>query len=137
MLLALAVTGASAMMGGTSQVQPYHDGQDTARHDTAFIDTLHEVTVMGDSLKLAPVKDAIDQSLGRGNGPQVKSLGEVLNKIAPGAMDYVLHPFGFAERKKKKKKKRVQQILREYDRIDAKDEFTLKLDSVLRIEGLK
>lgn len=113
------------------------DDQDTAQ-DTAMYDTLREVTVMGDSLKVAPVKGAIEESLKRHAQPSVPTLGEVLNKVAPNAMDYVLHPFGFAERKKKKKVKKVRQILEEYDRVDAaQDEFNHKLDSILRLEGLK
>lgn len=141
--LVVVVTGAEAMMPSLPSTERVCVGEDTILHrdtihrDTAFVDTLHEVTVMGDSLRLAPVKDAISQSLGKSAGPSVKSLGEVLNKVAPGAMDYVLHPFGFSERKKKKKKKRMEQILKEFDRVDAPNEWNLKLDSILRLEGLK
>ncbi len=138
LLVLVAVFSVADAMRLMSPVPSYvKDGGDTIVRDTAFFDTLHEVTVMGDSLKLAPVKDAIRQSLGQKKEPHVKSLGEILNQVAPNTMDYILHPFGFAERKKKKKRKKVQQILQEYDRIDAPDEFTLKLDSILRLEGLK
>lgn len=136
--LAAVVTGADAMMVGFSSPSVPHGSLDSIPQDTAFMDTLREVTVMGDSLKVAPVKGAIDESLKRHAQPSVPTLGEVLNKVAPNAMDYVLHPFGFAERKKKKKVKKVRRILEEYDRVDAaQGEFNHKLDSILRLEGLK
>lgn len=135
LLLALLAEQAGAMMGGAGVVLA--EGGDSLQRDTAMVDTLYEVTVMGDSLRLAPVREAINQSLGRDQGPQMQTLGDVLNKVAPQAMDYVLHPFGFAERKKKKKKKRVKQVLEEFDRAGETDPFVLKLDSIMRMEGLK
>lgn len=135
--IAVVVVGAEAMMPLTPPSVVLSDGQDTLVQDTAMYDTLREVMVMGDSLKLAPVRGIIDERVKR-NEPQVKSLGEVLNKLAPNTMDYVLHPFGFAERKKKKKVKRMNQILQEYDRVDAaQNDFNHKLDSILKLEGLK
>lgn len=134
---AVVVTGANAMMEGVSSPYVSRSLLDSIPRDTAFMDTLHEVTVMGDSLRLAPVRGIIDQRVKR-KDPSVKSLGDVLNKLAPEAMDYVYHPFGFSERRKKKNKKKMLKILEEYDRVDAaQDEFNHKLDSILRLEGLK
>ncbi len=113
------------------------DGQDSLMRDTAMVDTLHEVMVMGDSLRLAPIYDAVNQSLKRQQTPGSKSLGDILNQVAPNAMDIVMHPFGFAERKKKRKRKKVNQILWEYDHVDQQDSFNAALDSIMRIEGLK
>ncbi len=135
--MAVVVVGAEAMMPLTQTSAIWSDDLDSLQRDTAFIDTLHEVTVMGDSLRLAPVRDAIEQSLKRNAQPHVPSLGEVLNKVAPNTMDYILHPFGFAERRKKKRQKKMKQILREYDSVESADAFKLRLDSIMRLEGLK
>lgn len=137
MSVAVVVTGAWATMPGTSVVPGGMVACDSIPRDTAFEDSLHEVTVMGDSMKLAPVNDAIRQSLGRNPVPKVVSLGDLLNKVAPEAMDYVMHPFGFAERKTKKKRKKVQQILQDFDKAGAPDPFVLKLDSIVKAEGLR
>ena len=135
--LAVVVVGAEAMMPLTQPFAACSDGPDSLKRDTAFVDTLHELTVMGDSLRLAPVRDAIEQSLKRNVQPHVPSLGEVLNKVAPNTMDYILHPFGFAERKRQKRLKKMKSIMQEYDRVEGADAFTLKLDSIMRLEGLK
>lgn len=135
--LAVAVTGAEAMMPSCPTTVCYADGQDTVRRDTVMEDSLREVLVMGDSLKLAPIYDAVNQSLKRQQNPGSKSLGDILNQVAPNAMDIVMHPFGFAERKKKRKKKRMNQILWEYDHVDQQDSFNAALDSIMRLEGLK
>ncbi len=135
--LATAVTGAEAMMPSLPAVACHADGRDTIGRDTVMVDSLREVLVMGDSLKLAPIYDAMSQSLKRQQNPGVKSLGDILNQVAPNAMDIVMHPFGFAERKKKKKRKRMNQILWEYDHVDSKDSFNAALDSIMKLEGLK
>ena len=136
-VLAVAVTGAEAMMPSCLTVVCHADGQDTLSLDTVMEDSLREVLVMGDSLRLAPIYDAVNQSLKRQQNPSVKSLGDILNKVAPNAMDIVMHPFGFAERKKKRKHKKMNQILWEYDHVDQQDSFNAALDSIMRLEGLK
>lgn|GEM_PF-5809163 len=132
----IVVVGAEAMVPMSAPISPIIM-QDSILRDTAMVDTLRELTVMGDSLRVAPVKDAISQSLKRNGGPKQVTLGDVLNKVAPGTMDYILHPFGFAERKKKKKKKRMNQILQQFDQVDQRDAFARQLDSIMRLEGLK
>lgn len=133
----VVTVGAEAMMPSLPSVAVPVTPRDSLQQDTAMVDTLLEVTVMGDSLRVAPVKSAIDQSLKRNTPPSVPSLGDVLNKVAPGAMDHILHPFGFAERKKKKKLKKQSKILQQFDQADQKDEYNRRLDSIMRIEGLK
>jgi len=135
-LVCLAI-GAEAMIPSLPSITPLQLMADSVARDTAFVDTLREVTVMGDSLRVAPVKDAINQSLKRNPIPKQYSLSDVMDMAVPGVSDYILHPFGFKERKKKKQKKRMQKILREYDNADKADSFNHLLDSIMRIEGLK
>lgn len=91
------------------------------------VDTLGEVLVQGRE-RLA-VMDAIDGSLKANRQPGTKSLGDILNKVAPNAMDYVMHPFGFKERKQKRQRKRTQQNLEQYDQMKTFNEL---LDEAVR-----
>lgn len=86
------------------------------------VDTLREVEVFGRQ-RLA-VMDALEATLrAQGRQPSTPSLGDVLNKYAPNAQDYILHPFGFKERKKKRQRKRMQDILNEYEQAKTFEEL--------------
>lgn len=86
------------------------------------IDTLGQVEVKGRTRPA--VMDAFDATIkAQGKQPTTPSLGDLLNKVAPEAQDYILHPFGFKERKKKRQRKRMQQIMQDYDHVKSFEEL--------------
>lgn len=95
-------------------------------------DTLREVEIRPDS-GLAVTK-AIQESLGRTSVIRTPGLGELLDKWAPGVQDYIMHPFGFKQRRKDKKRKKTQKLLRDYDRCT---DPNAELIEALRREGLE
>ena len=69
------------------------------------------------------------RDVGGGKQPHVPSLGDVLNKVAPGLQDKMLHPFAVKERKRERKKKHVAKVLDEYDKVETGNSL---LDEVIR-----
>lgn len=106
--------------------------QDSIPQLTVEADTLREVVVRPDS-GLAVTK-AIEQSLGMQKGIGTPSLGDLLNKWAPGVQDYILHPFGFKQRRVERKRKKTNKLLRDYDRAT---DPNAELMEALRREGLE
>lgn len=90
--------------------------QDTIDAPVARVDTLREVEVKAPD-RLKGLNDAISSSLGRYPIPKTMSLGDVIDKVAPGLQDKMLHPFAIKERKLERKHKRDKKILEEYDRV--------------------
>lgn len=91
------------------------------------IDTLHEVTVRS---KRWGIKQALEASLEKNKQPATPSLGELLNKYLPNVNDYIMHPFGFKERKRNRQRKRTAKVLNDYDQVrsfkDLLDEAVMK-----------
>ena len=89
---------------------------DSIPSDTLPIDTLREVTVKGDTV--LPVLDAIMKTLKDHPIPKrPPTLGDILDKYAPGVQDRITHPFAIKERKREKRKRKHQKILQNYDRV--------------------
>ena len=44
------------------------------------------------------------------------SLGDIIEKVAPGLQDKMLHPFAIKQRKSERRKKKMRQVLENYDR---------------------
>lgn len=89
-------------------------GQDSTVRDTLQADTLREVVVRPDSV--LPVVRVLEKTVGRSRGPRSVSLGDVIEKVAPGLQDKMLHPFAIKQRKSERRKKKMRQVLENYDR---------------------
>lgn len=89
-------------------------GQDSTVRDTLQADTLREVVVRPDSV-LSVVR-VLEKTVGRSRGPKSMSLGDVIEKVAPGLQDKMLHPFAIKQRKSERRKKKMRQVLENYDR---------------------
>lgn len=89
-------------------------GQDSTVRDTLQADTLREVVVRPDSV--LPVVRVLEKTVGRSRGPRSVSLGDVLEKVAPGLQDKMLHPFAIKQRKSERRKKKMRRVLENYDR---------------------
>ena len=89
-------------------------GQDSTGRDTLQADTLREVVVRPDSV--LPVVRVLEKTVGRSRGPRSVSLGDVIEKVAPGLQDKMLHPFAIKQRKSERRKKKMRQVLENYDR---------------------
>ena len=70
--------------------------RDSARRDSLRADTLREVVVRPDSV--LPVVRVLEKTVGRSRGPRSMSLGDVIEKVAPGLQDKMLHPFAIKQR---------------------------------------
>ena len=70
--------------------------RDSARRDSLRADTLREVVVRPDSV--LPVVRALEKTVGRSRGPKSMSLGDIIEKVAPGLQDKMLHPFAIKQR---------------------------------------
>lgn len=88
--------------------------RDSARRDSLLTDTLREVVVRPDSV--LPVARVLEKTVGRSRGPRSMSLGDVIEKVAPGLQDKMLHPFAIKQRKSERRKKKMRQVLENYDR---------------------
>lgn len=121
-LLALAAS-ASAQQAGDSV---------RAEADTARVDTLRELVVRPDST--LQVVGAVRGSLSRQKQPRVPSLGDVLDKIAPGLNDKITHPFAIKDRRRERKHRRDRDLLDAYDRARTPNDL---LEEALRREGLE
>ena len=89
-------------------------GQDSTVRDTLQADTLREVVVRPDSV--LPVVRVLEKTVGRSRGPRSMSLGDVIEKVAPGLQDKMLHPFAIKQRKSERRKKKMRRVLENYDR---------------------
>ena len=87
---------------------------DSARRDSLRADTLLYVVVRPDSV--LPVVRALEKTVGRSRGPRSMSLGDVIEKVAPGLQDKMLHPFAIKQRKSERRKKKMRRVLENYDR---------------------
>ena len=88
--------------------------RDSARRDSMRADTLREVVVRPDSV--LPVVRVLEKTVGRSRGPRSMSLGDVIEKVAPGLQDKMLHPFAIKQRKSERRKKKMRRVLENYDR---------------------
>lgn len=89
-------------------------GQDSTVRDTLQADPLREVVVRPDSV--LPVVRVLEKTVGRSRGPRSMSLGDVIEKVAPGLQDKMLHPFAIKQRKSERRKKKMRRVLENYDR---------------------
>ena len=89
-------------------------GQDSTVRDTLQADTLREVVVRPDSV--LPVVRVLEKTVGRSRGPRSVSLGDLIEKVAPGLQDKMLHPFAIKQRKSERRKKKMRRVLENYDR---------------------
>lgn len=96
-------------------------------------DTLRELVVKAPRSIYMPMSKSMQSELKLNAWQQKYSLGGILQRKAPLVQDYIMHPFGFAERKKNKKRQKVSELLEEYDRIDP---FYHQLDSIMELEGV-
>lgn len=85
-------------------------------HDSLHTDTLKEVVVDGKRDRRLPVMDAIDESVGK-YCPRTLPLGEILEKVAPGLQDKMLHPFAVKQRKRERHKKKMRKVLEHYNKV--------------------
>ena len=88
--------------------------------DSMRVDTLKEVTVQGGRL---PLEKAIDKNLQQKVPLRIPSLGEILEKVAPGINDKITHPFAIKQRKMERRKKRTRKILEHYDHVKTFDDL--------------
>ena len=63
-----------------------------------------------------PVVRVLEKTVGRSRGPRSMSLGDVIEKVAPGLQDKMLHPFAIKQRKSERRKKKMRRVLENYDR---------------------
>ena len=63
-----------------------------------------------------PVVRLLEKTVGRSRGPRSMSLGDVIEKVAPGLQDKMLHPFAIKQRKSERRKKKMRRVLENYDR---------------------
>ena len=87
--------------------------------DSMRVDTLKEVTVQGGRL---PLEKAIDKNLQQKVPLRIPSLGEILEKVAPGINDKITHPFAIKQRKMERRKKRTRKSLEHYDQVKTFDD---------------
>ncbi len=105
---------------------------DSMRLHSEKTDTLMEVEIRPDSgLR---IMDVLDATLKNNSMPRQKSLGDILEKVAPGLQDKMLHPFAIKSRKKERKHKRDMDLLRDFDRSMSPNDL---LEEALRKEGLE
>ena len=95
-------------------------------------DTLREVVIGGRKAVDLPMSNGLKSSIKGIVDAQKYSLTGLIGETAA---DYILHPFGFAERKRAKKRKKVKKVLREYDAMQ--DPLKEVLDSVANVIELQ
>lgn len=113
-----------------------HAQSQAAPTDTLKTDTLREVTVRPHSGVRLPFTNSTQSEVNGIVNAEKYSLNGLIQRYAPTLHDQIMHPFGFAERKKKRKRKKVERVLEQYDAIDAVDPLRLLLDSVAKVQGL-
>lgn len=99
--------------------------------DSLRTDTLREVVVKPDSvLQIMKVlkKTTKDNTL------RTKSLGDVIEDLAPGLQDKMLHPFAMKQRKAERRKKKLYRALEQYDQAKT---FNDLLDEAVKRQQLE
>lgn len=86
-----------------------------ATHDSIRTDTLREVIVHGKQDGKLPVEEALGKTLGGIKRPP--TLGDILEKAAPGLQDKMLHPFAIKQRKRERHKKKMRKALEHYEEV--------------------
>ncbi len=114
-----------------SAIAPACPPPDSIRRDSVLADTLREVEVRPDSV--LPVMRALGQVLPR-TVPRSKSLGDIIEKVAPGLNDKITHPFAIKQRKAERRKKRMRRALEQYDRARS---FNDLLDEAVRRQQIE
>lgn len=94
-------------------------------------DTLREITIEANKELKMPMSSSLKSSIQDIKNAEKYSLTNLLG----GAADYILHPFGFAERKRARKRKKVNKVMMEYDAIN--DPLQELLDSVATVKGIE
>ncbi|MDD7243443.1 MAG: hypothetical protein SOV28_05425 [Bacteroidaceae bacterium] len=113
---------AGCLPADTSRVQ---------RPDSLRTDTLREVVVKPDSvLQIMKVLKKTTQD----NTPRTKSLGDVIEDLAPGLQDKMLHPFAMKQRKSERRKKKLYRALEQYDQAKT---FNDLLDEAVKRQQLE
>ena len=69
------------------------------------------------------MEKAIDKNLQQKVPLRIPSLGEILEKVAPGINDKITHPFAIKQRKMERRKKRTRKILEHYDQVKTFDDL--------------
>ncbi|MDY3820614.1 MAG: hypothetical protein SPG95_00590 [Bacteroidaceae bacterium] len=101
------------------------------RPDSLRTDTLREVVVKPDSvLQIMKVLKKTTQD----NTPRTKSLGDVIEDLAPGLQDKMLHPFAMKQRKSERRKKKLYRALEQYDQAKT---FNDLLDEAVKRQQLE
>ncbi len=99
--------------------------------DSLRTDTLREVVVKPDSvLQIMKVLKKTTQD----NTPRTKSLGDVIEDLAPGLQDKMLHPFAMKQRKSERRKKKLYRALEQYDQAKT---FNDLLDEAVKRQQLE
>ena len=107
--------------------------QSLAYPDSLKTDTLREITIEGNKEIKLPMSNGLKSSIQDIVNAEKYSLGGILDRYAPMAKDYIMHPFGFAERKRARKRQKVNKVLNQYDAIT--DPLQELLDSVANVRG--
>lgn len=95
-------------------------------------DTLKEVEVIAPG-QTSGLEEAIRQRIERMGIRNPITLGTLIDKIKPGLMDNIMHPFAFKDRRQAKKRKKVKKILDDFDKTKTFDEL---LREALEREGI-
>lgn len=99
--------------------------------DSLRTDTLREVVVKPDSvLQIMKVLKKTTQD----HTPRTKSLGDVIEDLAPGLQDKMLHPFAMKQRKSERRKKKLYRALEQYDQAKT---FNDLLDEAVKRQQLE
>lgn len=99
--------------------------------DSLRTDTLREVVVKPDSV-LQIMK--VLKKTTKDNTPRTKSLGDVIEDLAPGLQDKMLHPFAMKQRKSERRKKKLYRALEQYDQAKT---FNDLLDEAVKRQQLE
>lgn len=130
MVVVLCWQGAFVLYAQTPAVDDKPAGQHEVT-DSMRTDTLREVLVKPKDGKVTlPLSKSTTMDVKLQSWAERYSPNGLLQRYAPTLHDQIMHPFGFAERKKKRKRKKVQKVLELYDAVDRKDPLQLLLDSV-------
>lgn len=103
--------------------------QTQAAADTLQTDTLREVSVRPNTVRM-PFTNRTREEVQSVVNAQKYSLNGLIQGVAPMLHDQIMHPFGFAERKRSRKRKKVKKVLEQYDAIGRPDPLQMLLDSV-------
>ncbi|MGN0233476.1 MAG: hypothetical protein ACI4B5_03515 [Bacteroidaceae bacterium] len=104
---------------------------DSLSRDSLRTDTLREVIVKPDSV--LQIMQVLKKTT-RDNTPRTKSLGDIIEKAAPGLQDKMLHPFAMKQRKSERRKKKLYKALEQYDQAKAFNEL---LDEAVKRQQLE